>query len=75
VRLLRRVHVLPAGFLQDDVTAVTASHLPVRDDATFFLMWRFHQGFLDNAGHVRLSPAVWVKTATLWLREVIHGRQ
>jgi CHAT domain-containing protein len=42
----------------------------VRDDATFFLMWKFYQTYLDDDGQVRQTPASALRTASLWLRDV-----
>ena len=64
---------LPAGFLQAGAAAVIASHWPVRDDAAFFLMWRFYREYLDETGRERQSPAAALKAASLWLRDVTLG--
>jgi CHAT domain-containing protein len=64
---------LPAGFLQAGAAAVIASHWPVRDDATFFLMWRFYREYLDSAGRPRRSPADALRASSLWLRDVTLG--
>ena len=64
---------LPAGFIQAGAAAVIASHWPVRDDATFFLMWKFYQAYLDGEGRVARNPAEALRRASLWLRSVTHG--
>lgn len=61
---------LPAGFIQAGAAAVIASHWPVRDDATFFLMWKFYDQYLDANGNVTRSPAEALRLASLWLRSV-----
>lgn len=61
---------LPAGFLQAGAAAVIASHWPVHDDATFFLMWKFYCEYLDEKGRVVRGPAEALRSANLWLRSV-----
>lgn len=64
---------LPVGFIQAGAAAVIASHWPVRDDAAFFLMWRFYEEYFDGAGAVRRDPAGALRDASLWLRSVTFG--
>jgi CHAT domain-containing protein/tetratricopeptide (TPR) repeat protein len=61
---------LPAGFIQAGAAAVIASHWPVRDDATFFLMWKFYGLYLDASGRAVRAPAEALREASLWLRSV-----
>ncbi|MES2442110.1 MAG: CHAT domain-containing protein [Pseudomonadota bacterium] len=61
---------LPTGFLQAGAAAVIASHWPVRSDATFFLMWKFYDTYLDDAGHAHTTPARALQSASLWLRNL-----
>jgi len=67
-RAANEVVGLAAGFLQAGAAGVIASLWPVDDRATYFLMARFMQLYLDPARQA-WSPARCLAEAQRWLRE------